>query len=83
MKADAIEWTVLCAGHKMELLVNKVQDLLYEENINEAKRYMDLFKELALKADRLLVSHPHHRAENGLSLLGMLEQLLKKKNILR
>lgn len=63
LKADAIEWTVLCAGHKMELLVNKVQDLLYEENINEAKRYMDLFKELALKADRLLVSHPHHRAE--------------------
>lgn len=63
MESDMIEWSVLYAGRKMELLVNKVQDLLFEGKQQEALEYFDLFKRIALKADRLMTSHPCHRAE--------------------
>lgn len=63
MKSDIIEWSVLYAGQKMELLVNKVQDALYEGDREGAEYYFGLFRELGLKADRLMLSHPNHRAE--------------------
>ena len=63
MEADAIEWAALCAGQKMEILLNKVQDELFEGDKDEAKMYFAKFKELALKTDRLMTSHPNHRAE--------------------
>lgn len=63
MAADAIEWAALCAGQKMEILLNKVQDELFEGKPEAARRHFADFKELALKTDRLLTSHPNHRAE--------------------
>lgn len=62
-KADLIEWTMIYAGQKMEVLINQVQDALYENRIDEAKRRFALFKVLGVKLDRLLTLHPCHRAE--------------------
>ena len=62
-QSDMIEWVMLYAGQKMEDLVNQVQDALFENRVDDAKRLFAHFKTLGLKLDKLLTSHPCHRAE--------------------
>lgn len=66
-QADLIENTVHYLGAKMEVLVKNWETEFSNNNMEGAIAIEKEFEQLALAADRLLLSHPTMRLENWLS----------------